>query len=78
MFVGLVKLIAWVWIQLNKQFYFFIQKDQQPFNLQDSGAPYNVEDHLWKKKHCRHCGVTVELPKMDDILETTVNSTELI
>ena len=50
MFVGLVKLIAWVWIQLNKLFYFFIHKDQQPFNLQDSGAPYNVEDHLWKKK----------------------------
>ena len=31
-----------------------------------------------KKKHCRHCGLTVELPKMYDILETTVNSTELI
>ena len=50
MFVGLVKLIAWVWTQLNKLFYFFIHKNQQPFDLQDSGAPYNVEDHLWRKK----------------------------
>ena len=25
-----------------------------------------------------HCGVTVELPKMDDILKRTVNSTKLI
>ena len=29
------------------------------------------------KKHCRHCGVTEELSKMDEIFETTVNCLSL-
>ena len=31
-----------------------------------------MEDHLLIKKHCRHC-VTVELPKIDEILEPKLN-----